>query len=924
MLDKTYDPATIENQQYERWEKAGYFKPKGTGPAYCIMIPPPNVTGSLHMGHAFQQTLMDILIRTHRMKQENTLWQVGTDHAGIATQMVVERQLNAKNISRHEIGRDAFIKRIWEWKAESGGNITRQLRRIGASVDWSSERFTMDEGLSKAVQTVFIQLYRENLIYKGKRLVNWDPILHTALSDLEVEAKEEKGHLWHIRYPLVDNPHTFITVATTRPETLLGDVAVAVHPEDPRYQRFIGKHVQLPLTDRTIPIIADDIVLPDFGTGCVKITPAHDFNDYAMSERHNLPKINILTFDAKLNENTPKAYQGLDRYVARKQIVQDLEKLQLLEKIEAHLLMVPRGDRSGAVLEPMLTDQWYVKAKELAQPAIDAVESGKIKFIPENWSNTYFEWMHNIQDWCISRQLWWGHRIPAWYDAEGNIYVAETESAAREHYKIAPEKSLHQDPDVLDTWFSSALWPFSTLGWPEQTPALKTFYPTQVLVTGFDIIFFWVARMIMFGLKFTGQIPFHEVYINPLILDQDGQKMSKTKGNVLDPIDFIDGIDLETLVIKRTSDMMQPQMAASVEKRTRAQFPNGITSFGTDALRFAFCAFATPGRFVRFDFQRVEGYRHFCNKLWNASRYVLSHTQDSLPIVQSHPHLNLPDRWILSRWQKTKQAIEQHLALYRFDLLAQAIYDFTWNEYCDWYLELSKPILNNTEGTYTVNEQNATRHTLTNILEELLRIMHPIMPYITEAIWQKIMPVHSAVETIMLAEYPAYHEEQIDTDSESEIAWLQLFILGIRNIRGEMNISPGKALPVQLWNANPEEITRVTHNEALLKAIAKIKSITILQQTDPRPPSSTALVGTMEIWIPIAGLIDLKTEVTRLQKEIDKYTKDWILTDTKLKNPNFVQKAPGALVAIEQKRLMELSDAIQQLKARQKEITVNL
>lgn len=922
-LEKTYDPKAIERDQYEQWEKAGYFKPKGHGQPYCIMIPPPNVTGSLHMGHAFQQTLMDILIRTHRMQQDNTLWQVGTDHAGIATQMVVERQLNAQNISRHSLGREAFVQKIWDWKAKSGGNITRQLRRIGASVDWSTERFTLDEGLSQAVQTVFIQLYREGLIYKGKRLGYWDPVLHTAVSDLEVETQEEKGSLWHIRYPLVDDPNAYIIVATTRPETLLGDVAVAVHPEDSRYQGYIGKYVHLPLTGRTIPIIADETVLQDFGTGCVKITPAHDFNDYAMGQRHHLARINIFTLDAKLNENAPQAYQGLDRYVARNQIIQDLEDLKLLEKTEAHTLIIPRGDRSGAVLEPMLTDQWYVKTEALAKPAIEAVESGKIKFLPENWSNTYFDWMHKIQDWCISRQLWWGHRIPAWYDNEGKVYVAESEAAVRTQYQLSPEYSLTQDPDVLDTWFSSALWPFSTLGWPEKTDAFKTFYPTQVLITGFDIIFFWVARMIMFGLKFTGDIPFHEVYIHPLIFDQDGQKMSKTKGNVLDPIDLIDGIDLESLVLKRTSDMMQPQLAAGIEKHTRTQFPHGIPSFGTDALRFSFCAFATPSRIVRFDLSRIEGYKHFCNKLWNASRYVLSNlSAESTPV--STGSLSLPDRWILSRWQKTKQSVAQHLATYRFDLLAQNLYDFTWNEYCDWYLELSKPILTNTSGAYSTPEQDSTRHTLVTVLDELLRVIHPIMPYITEAIWQKLTPFIQKENppTIMLAEYPEYQNDLVDPKSEAEIAWLQLFILGIRNIRGEMNISPGKPLPIQLWNAHAEEIQRVKDNEVLLKAIAKIDSITVLKVTDARPSASTALVGTLEILVPLAGNINVEAEVKRLQKEIDKHKKDLDLMQSKLENPDFMQKAPEALRVATEKRQLELQNAIQQLLERQDEIQV--
>lgn len=924
MLDKSYDPKTLEGAQYALWEKAGYFKPKGHGRPYCIMIPPPNVTGSLHMGHAFQQTLMDVLIRSHRMKQDNTLWQVGTDHAGIATQMVVERQLNAQNISRHDLGREAFVERIWEWKAESGGNITRQLRRMGASVDWSTERFTMDEGLSKAVQTVFIQLYREGLIYKGKRLGYWDPVLHTAVSDLEVESTEEQGSLWHIRYPLADNSNSYIVVATTRPETLLGDVAVAVHPEDTRYQAYIGKWLCLPLTDRLIPIIADDTVLQEFGTGCVKITPAHDFNDYAIGQRHHLDCINIFSLNAKLNENAPPAYRGLDRFVARAQIIKDLEVLHLLEKTEAHSLIIPRGDRSGAILEPMLTDQWYVKIDTLAKPAIEAVQSGKIQFIPENWSNTYFDWMHKIQDWCISRQLWWGHRIPAWYDDKDNVYVGESEEAIRKEYQLSPEQILTQDPDVLDTWFSSALWPFSTLGWPEQTEALKTFYPTQVLMTGFDIIFFWVARMIMFGLKFTGKIPFHEVYITPLIYDQDGQKMSKTKGNVLDPIDLIDGIDLDSLIIKRTADMMQPQLAKRIAQHTRTQFPNGIPSFGTDALRFAFCAFATPSRIVRFDLARIEGYKHFCNKLWNASRYVLTHLSTEMPPTTpiSLSTFSLPDRWIVTRWQKTKQLAAEHLATYRFDLLAQTLYDFTWYEYCDWYLELSKPILSNTAGVYSIEEQVSTRYTLATIHDELLRTLHPLIPYITEAIWQKLKPFISKAHppSIMLAEYPRYQGDLVDAESEAEIDWLQLFILGVRNIRGEMNIPPKKILPIQLWNADTRAIQRIQQHEALLKAIAKIESPVILKATDPRPAASTALVGTLEILVPIMDIIDVQAEITRLKKEIEKHAKELTLISTQLNNPNFVLKAPKALVESQQKRVEELRHTIAHLEKRQQEI----
>lgn len=912
-LDKAYDPTVLESEWYDRWEKAEHFLPTGKGDPYCIMIPPPNVTGSLHMGHAFQQTLMDILIRYHRMKGYNTLWQVGTDHAGIATQMVVERQLLAKGKSRHDLGRDTFVQEIWQWKAESGGNITRQLRRMGASVDWSRERFTLDDGLSKAVQTVFIRLYNEGLIYRGKRLVNWDPVLKTAVSDLEVESEEETGSLWHIRYPLSNN-NGYIVVATTRPETLLGDVAVAVHPQDERYRTLIGQSLQLPLTERQIPIIADESVDPTFGTGCVKITPAHDFNDYAMGERHQLPKINIFNFDATLNEEVPKAYQGLDRFIAREQMVQDLKALNLIEKIEVHTLNIPRGDRSGAILEPLLTDQWFVKVESLAKPAIKAVESGEIRFIPDNWSKTYFEWMNNIQDWCISRQLWWGHRIPAWFDSAGNFYVAESENAAREKYQLPANCILTQDEDVLDTWFSSALWPFSTLGWPEKTEEFKTFYPTNVLVTGFDIIFFWVARMVMFGLKFTGEIPFREIYIHGLIQDHDGQKMSKTKGNVLDPIDLIDGIDLESLVSKRMQGLMQPQLATEIEKKTRTQYPNGIQPYGTDALRFTFAALATSGRHIRFDLNRIEGNRHFCNKLWNATRYVLMNTEDKIDLVAAKEY-STADHWIQSRWQQTIDAVHKHLEHYRFDLASQAIYDFTWNEYCDWYLELSKPVLH-TENTSNSDSTVAkcaqgTRHTLVTILEELLRLIHPFMPYITEALWQRVSTIAGkSSDTIMLQPYPKYNEKLVDTNAESDIELIQKIILSIRNIRGEMNISPAKPVPIYFnvsFNSSDKHQKdyqdRLNKQMPLLKSLAKIDSI---QWGKPETLVATALVGDLEILIPMEGLIDYQAESARLQKEFDKAKKEKDRIDASLANQNFIKNAPTDVVAQNQNRALEL------------------
>ena len=918
-MEKTYNPHAIEQRWYETWEQEGHFAPSGTGTPYCIMIPPPNVTGSLHMGHAFQDTLMDALTRYHRMRGDNTLWQPGTDHAGIATQMVVERQLNTDDMTRHDLGREAFIERIWEWKHQSGGTITRQLRRMGSSVDWSRERFTMDEGLSRAVRETFVRLYEEGLIYRGKRLVNWDPVLHTAVSDLEVVSEEESGHLWHMRYPLADGSG-YLVVATTRPETMLGDSAVAVHPDDERYQALVGKTVRLPLTDREIPVIADDYVDPEFGTGCVKITPAHDFNDYEMGKRHDLPMINIFTIDACVAEDISSSYGGMDRYAARKQILADLEAQGLVEKVEDHKLMVPRGDRSGSVVEPYLTDQWFVKIGPLAQPAIRAVEDGSIRFVPDNWKNTYFEWMRNIQDWCISRQIWWGHRIPAWYDEAGNIYVARSESEAREQHNLGSDVALTQDHDVLDTWFSSALWPFSTLGWPDETEALKTFYPTSVLVTGFDIIFFWVARMIMMGLKFTGEVPFREVYIHGLVRDAHGQKMSKSKGNVLDPIDLIDGIDLESLVTKRRAGLMQPQMAERIAKQTRKDFPDGIPAFGTDALRFTFAALASTGRDINFDLGRIEGYRNFCNKLWNAARYVLINTegmdcgQDGGEVT-----LNAADRWIISLLQKTAQEVTESTDNYRFDLAAQAIYTFIWDEYCDWYLELSKPVLTSPDSS--ASEQRGTRRTLVQVMETVLRLVHPLAPFISEEIWQRMAPLAGVKgATIMRQRYPVPDSTAVDQGAIKEINWVKDFIAGIRKIRSGMNIDPRKPVPVMLAGGSATDRERLEGNRHYLESVGRTADVTWLENGDTAPESATALMGKMKLLIPLAGLIDKQAEITRLDKELDNKRNELSRCEKKLSNESFVAKAPAAVVEKEQARAAALNTAISSLEEQKEKI----
>jgi valyl-tRNA synthetase len=910
-MEKTYTPDEIEQRWYQTWEQNGEFKPSGEGTPYAIMLPPPNVTGRLHMGHAFQDTIMDTLIRYHRMKGDNTLWQAGTDHAGIATQMVVERQLNADGKTRHDLGREAFLDKVWDWKQESGGEITQQLRRLGTSMDWERERFTMDDGLSEAVKNVFVQLHEEGLIYRGKRLVNWDPVLHTAVSDLEVLSEEESGHMWYFRYPLTDGSG-YLVVATTRPETMLGDSAVAVHPEDERYQHLIGKTITLPLVGREIPIIADDYVDPEFGTGCVKITPAHDFNDAEVGQRHHLPKYNILTINAAINDEAPIKYRGMDRYEARDVIVHDFKELGLLEGIKDHMLMVPRGDRSGAVIEPLLTDQWYVKADALAEPAVQAVKEGKIKFVPANWDKTFYNWMDGIQDWCISRQIWWGHRIPAWYDDAGNVYVGHDEVAVRTKHNIADEINLAQDEDVLDTWFSSALWPFSTLGWPENTDALKTWYPTSVLVTGFDIIFFWVARMMMMGIKFMDDVPFKEVYIHGLVRDSHGHKMSKSKGNVLDPIDIIDGIDLESLVAKRTSGMMQPQLAAKIEKATRKEFPEGIEAHGTDAMRFTFASLASTGRDINFDMNRIGGYRNFCNKLWNAARYVLMNTEDQdTGIDNSDLELSLADRWIISQLQTTVQAVTVAIEAYRFDHAAQEIYEFIWNNYCDWYLELSKPVLNNDNASDAA--KRGTRHTLVGVLESVLRLSHPFMPFITEEIWQTVSPLAGITgNSIMSQPYPASNLDQVDSRAVADMEWMMEFITGIRSIRSQMNIPPKKQLPVLLKNSTDIDQQRLKANRDFLSRLANLESIALLE--GDAPASATALVGKMEILIPLEGLIDKQAELARLDKEIIKLDKIIKQSSGKLSNENYVAKAPADVVQKEREKLGEMEQALSQLK----------
>ncbi|WP_420797802.1 valine--tRNA ligase [Pasteurella atlantica] len=927
MADR-FNATAVEQALYRHWEESGYFKPTMTenNQSFSIAIPPPNVTGSLHMGHAFQQTLMDTLIRFNRMEGNNTLWQAGTDHAGIATQMVVERKIAAEeNKTRYDYGRDAFIDKIWEWKAQSGGTISGQMKRLGNSVDWERERFTMDDGLSEAVKEVFVRLHEEGLIYRGKRLVNWDPVLKTAISDLEVENKEEKGKMYHVRYPFVDKSVTFgggyMHIATTRPETILADGCLAVHPDDERYRDIIGQMVHVPMTDRIIPVVTDPYPDPEFGTGCVKITPAHDFNDYQVGQRHNIEVINLFNDDASMNDNAPERYRGMDRFEARKAIIADLEAEGFLEKIEDHVLVRPYGDRSGTVIEPYLTDQWYVAVQELAKPAIEAVENGDIQFVPKQYENLYFSWMRDLQDWCISRQLWWGHRIPAWYDDQGNVYVGRDEAEVRQKHNISDNIVLRQDDDVLDTWFSSALWTFSTLGWPKQTPELKMFHSTDVLITGFDIIFFWVARMIMMTLHFMKdengkpQVPFKTVYVTGLIRDENGQKMSKSKGNVLDPLDMIDGIDLESLVEKRTGNMMQPQMAAKIEKSTRKQFEDGIAAHGTDALRFTLSALATNGRDINWDMKRLEGYRNFCNKLWNASRFVL--TNDKLDLSEGEIEYSVADRWIESEFNRTVETFRNSLKQFRFDLCATAIYEFTWNQFCDWYLELTKPVFAN--GTQA--QIRGASYTLINVLEKLLRLSHPMMPFITEEIWQKVKGFAGIeADTIMLQAFPQVESELTDLDAEKSMNWLKDVVTAVRNIRAESNIAPSKALTLLFRNTTENDRLMLAENEVLLKAIAKLDEVNLLNADEKAPLSVVKLVGNTEVLVPMADFINKDAELARLNKEIEKYHNEISRIEKKLGNEAFVAKAPAQVIEKEKAKMADYQTGLEKLQVQYKEI----
>ena len=950
-MEKSFDPRAIENKWYSRWEADGLFAPNGDGEPYCILLPPPNVTGTLHMGHAFQQTIMDALIRYHRMRGFRALWQGGTDHAGIATQKIVENQLGAQNKTRHDLGREKFIERVWEWKEESGSTITHQMRRLGASMDWSRERFTMDDGLSAAVKRVFVQWYRDGLLYRGLRLVNWDPVLMTAISDLEVNMEERDGQMWHILYPFSDGPQKDtdgaemrgMTIATTRPETMLADGALAVHPDDERYKHLVGKFVDLPLCDRRIPIIADDFVDPAFGSGCVKITGAHDFNDYACAKRHNIEMIVIMTLDAKMNDNAPEKYRGMDRYVARKAVVADLDAQGFLVKVVPHKHQVPVGDRSGVVVEPMLTDQWFLDLtsdtlpdgrlggkKAITEPALNAVRDGAVKFVPENWATTYNQWLENIQDWCVSRQLWWGHRIPAWFDEAGNIFVGEDEADALAHSKTKPVGALRQDDDVLDTWFSSALWPFSTLGWPSHEPVRENgnvvanwpqderYLPSNVLVTGFDIIFFWVARMIMATQYFIGKVPFRTVYINAIVRDADGQKMSKSKGNTIDPLDLIDGITLDALVQKSTASLLIPQVREKVEKRIRKDYPEGISAVGADALRFTFAALATYGRTINFDLKRAEGYKNFCNKLWNAARFVLMNCENfSVEADATLVPKTDAEKWILTRFERMLADVEVQMPLYRFDLVAQSLYEFTWNIYCDWFVEFAKPAL----GGDDKEVADSTRHTLLFVLEALLRALHPIIPFITEEIWQTIAPLlGKSAGSISTQRYPLAIDfaQFANTQSDASIEWLREVLSQVRRIRSEMNISPGKAIPLLYANGTSYQRELSQKFNAQIAFLARAESQRWLDANGSEPASASAIVGEMKILIPLAGLIDLDAEKSRLSKEIKRIQSESAKSTAKL--ANFGERTPPAVVEQEKQRLKDFEQLLAGLREQLKRL----